>query len=94
MLHLEITTTVEEIVLEEMIETLNQMGIEISLVITFQIAIIFKEKFQEEIIIMPQNLLKNIIIYLARLVLLALHSCLKTIFNTLTILLEFLMNKK
>jgi hypothetical protein len=38
-----------------MIEILNQMGIGISLVITFQIVIIFKEKFQEETITMPQN---------------------------------------
>jgi hypothetical protein len=53
---------VEEIVLEGTIEILNRMEIGINLVITFQIMIIFKEKFLEEIIIMPQNLLKNIII--------------------------------
>ena len=54
-LHLEITITAEEIVLEGIIETINLMVIGINLVIIFQIVIIFKEKFQEEITIMPQN---------------------------------------
>ena len=44
----------EEIILEEMIEILNLM-IDLNLITIFQIMIIFKEKFQEEIIIMHQN---------------------------------------
>ena len=46
---------IEEITLEEMTEDLNLMVIEQNLKILFQTVKIFKEKFQEEIIIMPQN---------------------------------------
>jgi predicted rRNA methylase YqxC with S4 and FtsJ domains len=47
------TTTIEEITSEEMIDHLNLMVIEVSIITTLQIMIVFKEKFLEEIIIMP-----------------------------------------
>ena len=45
----------EETILDEVIEDTNLMVIELSLKTLFQMVKIFKEKFQEEIIIMPQS---------------------------------------
>ena len=59
MVTLEAIITVEEIVLEEVIEILKLMEIEINLQITLRIMILFKEKPQEEIIIMLAKLIEK-----------------------------------
>ena len=56
MVTLEIIITIEEIILEDLKETLNLILIGQSLILTSQIMKIFKGKFQVEIIIMHQSL--------------------------------------
>ena len=72
--------------LEEAKEALSLMVTGPSLVLISQIMIVFKEKFQEEIIIMPQSWLKNIIISQEKLYQVEIKYCLKTISSTQIIL--------
>ena len=53
-LHLEIITITDEIILEEMIEILS-LVIDPNMDQTFQVMRVFREKYQGEIIIMPQS---------------------------------------